>query len=589
MSRYETVASKAQDEIRKMLSPEDHVFRPWQVVDYDLEKNTLKTTIDEVGLLYEKPAYLRPGFYVENETVYVPNLFIKLSGKHFDILHMFSEESSSKKHRAIYNSIEEFSSQEHQRYHKTNSKIDDVLTEGLLDKEKLYGSDIYKYVFVKKQYQDIIVDKINFIVKNKESIFKKNVDTRNKYKMINALLSIDEQLILLFHDFDFQYGIPSVIIYDEEYKSFTDKDAYVLALLNLLGLDIIIISQNGYANIENILNEDLFTIYYPEKIDNSREIEKKPKKKQEIEQKSKKKQEMEQKPEEKKKIVFGFTQFLMLWVVVFIIGALWSGISPGEDSYGYGIGLDPDPVIEWIDHEVQYGDPSKDKYQGEWLNEKRDGYGIMLFANGDRYAGQWENDMINGSGTMYFRNGDIYEGQWVNNVMHGEGKIIFHKNGDIYEGEFQNNRANGTGKYTLADGDMYEGTFEDNKPHGICTAYYNNGEKPGTKYEGEWVNGIKEGKGKLYMSSGQTYEGDFGDGSINGFGIWTGEEGELWYEGQWVYDMLEGYGKVYFSDGERYEGELKDGFFHGRGTYYNQQGEIIQEGIWERGDFKGQQ
>ena len=63
-------------------------------------------------------------------------------------------------------------------------------------------------------------------------------------------------------------------------------------------------------------------------------------------------------------------------------------------------------------------DFSKEKitYEGEWVNDKHEGYGKFIYANGEYYIGEWKNALKHGKGTMYYSNKNIkYEGDWINN------------------------------------------------------------------------------------------------------------------------------------------------------------------------------
>jgi hypothetical protein len=51
-------------------------------------------------------------------------------------------------------------------------------------------------------------------------------------------------------------------------------------------------------------------------------------------------------------------------------------------------------------------------------------------------------------GFYYFNNGDRYEGDWINNVKEGKGKC-YYVNGDVYEGEYKDNKRNGIGKFEV--------------------------------------------------------------------------------------------------------------------------------------------
>lgn len=42
----------------------------------------------------------------------------------------------------------------------------------------------------------------------------------------------------------------------------------------------------------------------------------------------------------------------------------------------------------------------------------RHGYGVYKFASSSRYEGNWVNDKKEGKGTMYYTNGEMYYGEW---------------------------------------------------------------------------------------------------------------------------------------------------------------------------------
>ena len=46
-----------------------------------------------------------------------------------------------------------------------------------------------------------------------------------------------------------------------------------------------------------------------------------------------------------------------------------------------------------------------DKYEGEWKNDKREGYGIY-YSDRDKYEGEWKNDLKDGYGIYYYSNGN---------------------------------------------------------------------------------------------------------------------------------------------------------------------------------------
>ena len=69
------------------------------------------------------------------------------------------------------------------------------------------------------------------------------------------------------------------------------------------------------------------------------------------------------------------------------------------------------------------------------LGETEEVEGFKFLDNGDLFKGNWVKDKRIGWGLCLFQNGAIYQGEWVNDMPEGSG-IIFTHNGDIFEGEF---------------------------------------------------------------------------------------------------------------------------------------------------------
>ena len=68
-------------------------------------------------------------------------------------------------------------------------------------------------------------------------------------------------------------------------------------------------------------------------------------------------------------------------------------------------------------------DPSGSKYIGDFVNDKRHGFGVMEYYTGAKFEGQW----VKGKkifGTYYFANGGRYTGGWKNGKQDGEGLFI---------------------------------------------------------------------------------------------------------------------------------------------------------------------
>ena len=56
-------------------------------------------------------------------------------------------------------------------------------------------------------------------------------------------------------------------------------------------------------------------------------------------------------------------------------------------------------------------------YDGNWEDQKRNGYGKQLFPNGAYYEGNWLSNKAEGFGRMIFVSGLTFEGDFRRNIM----------------------------------------------------------------------------------------------------------------------------------------------------------------------------
>ena len=90
-------------------------------------------------------------------------------------------------------------------------------------------------------------------------------------------------------------------------------------------------------------------------------------------------------------------------------------------------------IIHPSNDNTQYG---QEFYEGDWKNDKMEGYGIYNYSNGDVYEGQWRDNAHYGIGKMYFTDGSRFEGEWKDHKMHGTGSY-WDINNVNWSGEFR--------------------------------------------------------------------------------------------------------------------------------------------------------
>ena len=72
--------------------------------------------------------------------------------------------------------------------------------------------------------------------------------------------------------------------------------------------------------------------------------------------------------------------------------------------------------------------------------------GVYTHANGATYNGHWVDDKQDGYGIETWPDGAKYEGFYKEGKKHGKGKLNF-ADGSVYNGEFNNNEISGRGEY----------------------------------------------------------------------------------------------------------------------------------------------
>jgi hypothetical protein len=92
----------------------------------------------------------------------------------------------------------------------------------------------------------------------------------------------------------------------------------------------------------------------------------------------------------------------------------------------------------------------QESYEGEWFEDKIQGYGVYNYLTGAVYDGEWHAGKHHGHGTYYFPNGAKYIGHWENHLMHGKG-VYTDTNGLIWEGVFINGSYDSTIQKRLKD------------------------------------------------------------------------------------------------------------------------------------------
>lgn len=173
-------------------------------------------------------------------------------------------------------------------------------------------------------------------------------------------------------------------------------------------------------------------------------------------------------------------------------------------------------------HTVSYEDRSF--YKGELVSSQRNGKGFYISSSSQIYIGEWVNDKKEGFGKEFNTKNDlIYAGHWKKNKKEGEG-IHFNIQSSEEEQKDANidytvnqNKHMKEGNIKLSDHEQKDEGIEFVRKNPFVTSKILSHWK---KYEGEFVNDKKEGIGRLEYDDGTIFVGkfeedEFVDGIIN--------------------------------------------------------------------------
>jgi len=104
-------------------------------------------------------------------------------------------------------------------------------------------------------------------------------------------------------------------------------------------------------------------------------------------------------------------------------------------------------------------------FLGNALDSQPSGYGMRTFLDGSSYEGQFLNGKMHGRGILRRASGSMCIGTFQDDTPHGDATYISSQ-GSLYEGEFYKGEMTGRGVLTLADGSVYHGSFVNGKLHG---------------------------------------------------------------------------------------------------------------------------
>lgn len=247
-----TVAYSAERDLDTMLYGGDTgIFRSFQFPNS--QSVTLKTTFEEIAILWRQEARFRQGFETAGNLVSIPNIFAKISGVENGDLGRYWDDVRDK-----------LTPQTILMVKKQNSKAETATDlsayrqfyrNGEIDTEKLKASTLNKYSYLPDRIQDMLFYKMQEAA---SSGFLKLSGDNLMCSVLHFGLNFDKELLKIIQQFDFTGKIPKLVVIDAVEDTFTLEECIRIVLCDLIGFDILVYTPTGYKNLETFVNANAF-------------------------------------------------------------------------------------------------------------------------------------------------------------------------------------------------------------------------------------------------------------------------------------------------------------------------------------------
>lgn len=251
-TKVATVAYNAERDLDTMLyGGNTGIYRSFQFPNS--QSLTLKTTYEEIAILWKQEARFRTGFTTAGNLVSVPNIFAKISGvedgdmnKYWDnVRDMLTPETilTVKQPNPAENAGGDLSV--YRQFYRN----------GEIDTEKLKASTLNKYSYLPDRIQDMLFYKLQETV---SSNFIKLQGDELMCSVLHFGMNLGKDFLQLVQTFDFTRTIPKLIYIDAIEDTFSLSECIQTVMCNLIGFDVLIYTPTGYKNIETFVSNDAF-------------------------------------------------------------------------------------------------------------------------------------------------------------------------------------------------------------------------------------------------------------------------------------------------------------------------------------------
>ena len=250
-----TVASHAEQELTTMLYTDSGIYRNRQFGE--AETITLRTTYDEIFILWDQELKYRPNFSTGSHAANIPVIYAKISGVEDGKTLPYWHKIKQLKDRGDTLFINQMPFIQPGETNKFQALATKGIKNGKIRTREIKEDRLYPFGLLREEMQEHIFDKIQQMLDQR--LIKGTFTNGTEFTVLATVLNMKKELLRLIQGFDFTKKNPKIVVIHTRDQSPSLQDAIMLTFLNRLGFDIVMFVPTGYQTIERYL-EDNFPV-----------------------------------------------------------------------------------------------------------------------------------------------------------------------------------------------------------------------------------------------------------------------------------------------------------------------------------------
>lgn len=250
--QIDTAASHASHDLDTMLYSGSGMYRSKQFAVG--ETITLRTTYDELFILWNQQLRYRSSFSTTDSTVNMPVLFASVAGVDKGDVprywHRIKELLT--KDAVLIDRLPHIPAGNPNPFQQLAVKS---IRDGRINRQHIMQDPKYPFALLRQDMQNHIMDKLQLMLDRR--LIRGTMENGTEYTVVSTVLNMRKDFIRLLQAFDFTAINPKVVCISTDEQTASLEDAILLTFLNLVGFDVAIFVPTGYQTIERHLNDNL--------------------------------------------------------------------------------------------------------------------------------------------------------------------------------------------------------------------------------------------------------------------------------------------------------------------------------------------